>query len=234
VYHASHDMRAPLRSLIGLQQVILEETSIEEIHTCAQMMQRSTEKLDNLIEDLLVLARSKKSEARITSIDFDHELQDCLSQLKFLQNIDKIHIQGNITQEHTFHSDAVRLRIILNNIITNAIKYHKVDQPTPFIHINIAVNPQKASLTISDNGPGIEQKHLAKIFDMFYRATNATEGTGLGLYLVKQTIEKLEGTISVSSTLNEGTTFTVEIPNVQSTHTDLVMNPTAKSSKEAS
>ena len=213
VYHASHDMRSPLRSIEGLLQAMLEEDSIEEMRVCAKMMQRSTQKLDKLIEDLLILARNKKSEARITSIDFQHELEDSIVQLNFLDNFKNIRFSTEVEQTDPFFSDAVRLRIILNNLISNAVKYHRINQTDPFIEVKISSVKEKAVLTISDNGSGIDERHVNKIFDMFYRATNSSEGSGLGLYLVKHTIDKLQGTITIKSVLNEGTTFVVEIPN---------------------
>src|SRR5690606_36645203 len=105
--------------------------SLEEKKTCLKMMQRSTTKLDNLINDLLSLAYSKKTEAKITSIDFYQELQDSLSHIAFLTNSNTIHIHKNVSQQSLFFTDGVRLRIISNNIISNAVKYHKLDQSSP-------------------------------------------------------------------------------------------------------
>ncbi|HEX8545812.1 MAG TPA: HAMP domain-containing sensor histidine kinase, partial [Cytophagaceae bacterium] len=114
-----------------------------------------------------------------------------------------------------FYSDAVRLRIILNNIISNAIKYHRVDQPTPTITIDINIESELSYIIVQDNGMGIGEKDLAKVFDMFYRASNESEGSGLGLYLVKSTVEKLNGSINVESTIGKGTTFKIVLPNMK-------------------
>lgn len=214
-YHASHDLRSPLRSLEGLVQAAMEEDSMEEIRTCLKMMQRSTNKMDKLIGDLLSLAHNKKAEAKITSIDFHQEVKESLLQLENMTSFKRIYIETAIQQESIFYSDAVRLRIILNNLISNAIKYHRLDQANPFIKIDIMSQEEKCTITISDNGSGIRENDISKIFEMFYRGTSASEGSGLGLYLVKSTIEKLGGTIKASSEFEIGTSFTIEIPNMR-------------------
>ena len=110
-------------------------------------------------------------------------------------------------------SDATRLRIILNNIISNAIKYRSFDKDNSFIRIEVVVSEKECKLTIEDNGEGIEESKLPHIFDMFYRATVKSTGSGLGLYIVKKVIDKLKASIEVDSEEMEGTTFTIIIPN---------------------
>lgn len=213
-YHSSHDLRSPLRSLEGLVQAALEEDSIVGIKNCLKMMQKSISKMGGLIDDLLLIARNKKSEAKITSINFNQEVDESIQNLLFIEKIKFIEFKTSINQTSEFYTDAVRVRIVLNNIISNAIKYHRLDQENPFINIEVDVTSEKAKITIKDNGMGIADKHLLKVFDMFYRATNCSEGTGLGLFLVKSTIDKLGGEIKLTSELNKGTTFTIDLPNI--------------------
>lgn len=103
----------------------------------------------------------------------------------------------------------------LNNLVSNALKYHKKDYPEAFIEVNVVVDKQKMTLEILDNGIGIKQEHQPKLFGMFFRATVIATGSGLGLYIAKECCEKLNGTISVESEYGKGTTFVVEIPNVK-------------------
>jgi len=213
-YHSSHDLRSPLRSLEGLVQAALEEDSIVGIKLCLKMMQKSISKMGGLIDDLLLIARNKKSEAKITSINFNQEVDESIQNLLFIEKIKLINIKTSINQTNDFFTDAVRLRIILNNIISNAIKYHRLDQENPFINIAVDVTNENAKITIEDNGMGIAEKHLVKVFEMFYRATSSSEGTGLGLFLVKSTIDKLGGEIKLTSELNKGTTFSIDLPNI--------------------
>ena len=107
--------------------------------------------------------------------------------------------------------------IIFQNMLSNAIKYQNKHQSQQYLKINIDEIPQKNTnkrkilLTFEDNGQGIQNQHLPRIFDMFFRATLASYGSGLGLYIVKQTVEKLGGNISVQSLYGHYTKFSVEV-----------------------
>ena len=107
----------------------------------------------------------------------------------------------------------MRLTMILNNLISNAYRYSNMSKEHSYIHVYATINKESMTLIISDNGIGIEKKHLNHIFDMFYRATNINNGSGLGLYIVKETVEKLDGSIQVKSEVREDTQITITIPN---------------------
>ena len=112
------------------------------------------------------------------------------------------------------HSDRTRLYIVFNNIISNSLRYYKNYIKDPFINIKIKVSDTKAIIIVEDNGIGIKPDRIGKIFDMFYRATSTSNGSGLGLYIAKESVAKLEGTISVESEFERGTKFTLVIPNL--------------------
>jgi len=114
-----------------------------------------------------------------------------------------------------FCNDEERLSIILKNFISNAIKYRNPQAEKSFVRITININPQQAFIQIEDNGVGIEDSYLDKIFDMFFRGPIRSEGSGLGLYIVKQTLDRLGGTVEVSSRFNKGTTFKIVVPNLK-------------------
>ena len=213
-YHASHDLKSPLRSIEGLIQMAKEETSLEVIHECLDFISKSVNRMEELIEDLLSVAKTKKAEPKITSIDFKKELEDALAILQYVENFNKIKFNIRINQNGDFFSDAVRLRIIWNNLVSNAVKYHNYNQEYPCIEIEINVSNGRAEIIIRDNGRGISENAIPKIFDMFYRATNDIDGSGLGLYLVKMTVEKLGGKITVKSKPFAGTTFYISLPDI--------------------
>jgi signal transduction histidine kinase len=102
---------------------------------------------------------------------------------------------------------------ILRNLISNAIKYRKLDEGESEIGIRIHVDHLRAEITFADNGIGIDEINLAKVFEMFYRATEQSDGSGIGLYIVKNAIDKLGGQISVASRLEQGTRFNIILPN---------------------
>jgi signal transduction histidine kinase len=99
-------------------------------------------------------------------------------------------------------------------LISNAIKYADLEKPEPAIRIAIELAPGEAAIQFSDNGIGIEKHHLGKIFDMFYRANHDAKGSGLGLFIFSETIQKLKGQSNVESQIKEGTTFFIRLPNL--------------------
>src|SRR5690606_30840152 len=115
--------------------------------------------------------------------------------------------------EDIFVGDAFRIEVILGNLISNAITYQKSTETNKIVNIDIAVNNQDAQISINDNGMGILQEHLDKIFTQFFKSKMHHHGSGLGLFIVKEALQMINGNISVSSTNGEGTTFNIRIPN---------------------
>jgi signal transduction histidine kinase len=136
-----------------------------------------------------------------------------LDKLSYLPNINQIERNINIEQVCPWYGDKGRLITILDNLISNSLQYYNRDIPNPFVNINVKVMPDAITIKIEDNGIGIEEKYLDKIFDMFYRVSSLSQGSGLGLYIVKETLEKLSGDINVVSKLEKGTTVTVSLRN---------------------
>ncbi len=102
----------------------------------------------------------------------------------------------------------------MNNLVSNSFKYLRPNREHSFVSVRVKVDAGGATIVVQDNGIGIEQKHTKKIFDMFYRATDMHPGSGLGLYIVKETAVKLKGIVSIESQVGEGTTVKVWIPNL--------------------
>ncbi len=121
----------------------------------------------------------------------------------------------NVEEGCALISDNYRLNVILNNLISNAIRYYNPYLEDAYIKVDVLVNEHYLKIEVEDNGLGIEEKHLKNIFNMFYRATEKQSGSGLGLYIVKETVEKLNARINVKSEFGKGTTFTLRVPNTQ-------------------
>jgi signal transduction histidine kinase len=118
-----------------------------------------------------------------------------------------------VENELPWYSDSLRVKTIVSNIFSNAIKYQDFNKNDPFIKISTRTHEDYCDIRIEDNGIGIESESQQKIFDLFFRATDQSKGTGLGLFIVKDTIARLKGTVEVKSTVGHGTTFAVRIPN---------------------
>ena len=213
VYSASHDLRAPLTSVLGLIQVAKMEDDVEQVKYYLGLQEKSINKLDRFIQDIVNVSKNARIEIRQDEINFREIIEGILDQLDYMQQSELIEKQVEIQQDIPFYSDQYRLGIILNNLLSNAIRYASPHRRTSFIRVHVVVNADEAILEIEDNGRGIAEDHLEKIFDMFFRANQDSMGSGLGLYIVKETLEKLGGQISVSSTLGKGTIFTAKIPS---------------------
>lgn len=213
VYRTSHDMRSPLTSLMGLIHLIKDETDIDKIAELTRMQENCVNKLDTHIQQIIHLSKNIKTESQLQPIDFRSMLKDIFEELSFFEQANDVRRIIRIGGVAQFYSDPYRLQTILSNLISNSFKYYRISDERPTIEIDINVSAKSTTIIIKDNGIGIPQEKLVNIFDMFYRASNQSKGSGLGLYIVKEMVEKLNGTISVKSKVDMYTQFMIELPN---------------------
>lgn len=211
VYSVSHDLRAPIASVLGLINLAKKDSNIAMKDVYLDMIQKSANQQDHFIREILDQSRNSRLDIKREEIFFEPIIEETFNQLKFAtatgQNVERI---ITVKQEEPFYSDRWRLKVILNNIISNAIRYRNGKDPV--IKVNVAVNRQGAHLQIEDNGKGIGKEHLNKVCNMFYRATDDGAGSGLGLYIVKETIDKLNGSMKIDSEIGRGTMVSMNIP----------------------
>jgi len=213
LYSTSHDLRAPIASILGLTYLGKLEFKEERARTFMDMIESRTKKLDMVIGDILSLSRSKKIDLKFVTIDMKQLLDDTVTDIKFNKGASAITLEYEHDPSHVLHTDYQQMKIILANLMANAVKYHNLEQPNPYIRLCFKRVNDNVEITVEDNGRGIAQESLPKIFDMFYRASDDTEGTGLGLFIVKEALVKIKGTINVRSELRKGSTFTIKIEN---------------------
>jgi signal transduction histidine kinase len=180
---------------------------------CIEKIKSSVIRLDDLVVELLSISRNDRVNDPHTPVNLLQELNNSISSYYNASDTRRLEITARVLQPVPFISDATRMRIILNNLISNAIKYRSFSKPMSTIHVDMQADKNCVVIKVIDNGEGIEESKLPHIFDMFYRATERSEGSGLGLYIVKKVADKLEAKIKVDSVELEGTTFTVTIPN---------------------
>jgi signal transduction histidine kinase len=168
---------------------------------------------DDFIREILDQSRNARLDVKKEEVYFESLIEETFNQLKFATNsassLEKI---VSVNQTQAFHSDRWRLKVVLNNIISNAIRYRNGREPV--IRVNVAIEKHKALIEVEDNGRGIAREHLSRVYDMFYRATDDGAGSGLGLYIVKETMDKLHGHIRIESEEGRGTLVRLEIPEV--------------------
>ncbi|MDX2190134.1 MAG: HAMP domain-containing sensor histidine kinase [Bacteroidota bacterium] len=209
LYKVTHDIKGPLSSIVGLANVGLMEISDENAKMYLKRIKSSTEKLHAFVSDLLNVTKITIKDADQERINFQELLDDILNSLQFIPNFKDIDININIQESEPFYSDSMMLYSIFQNIIENSIKYSDSSKPQSYLKIKIKSKDKKTIVEFEDNGIGIEDNLNEKVFEMFFRATDNSGGNGLGLYIVKKSIEKLNGTVTITSKLGEGTVTTV-------------------------
>ena len=214
VYSASHDLRAPLMSILGLIKVAKLETA-KSNNIYMDMIEKSVHKLDIFIKNIIDYHRNKNIEQVFDYVNFEKLVNDTLENFEYYNEKPNIEFRIQIEQKEDFASDIPRLKIIFNNLISNAIKYQKKDNAEQYISVDVKVGEGKAIIQIEDNGIGIQKEHVENIFQMYFRATNDNAGSGIGLYIVKEAISKVNGEIQVESNIGQGTCFTLILPNLR-------------------
>jgi signal transduction histidine kinase len=213
VFKTSHDLRSPITSVIALIHIIKEEQDPHKRGKYLELQRKTIVKLDSLITDILDFSKNKRTALDFNPVDFNVFINNALQYHMFSEQSENIKKTVEIKQDGVFVTDEKRLGMIINNLISNALKYHNRKQDNPYVHIIVNATGKKAEIQVIDNGQGIDEEHQQNIFTMFYRANESTSGTGLGLYIVKETVDKLGGIVTLRSKVSEGTTFTIVIPN---------------------
>lgn len=213
VYSASHDLKAPIMSVMGLLKVAELEGSDKDPDKFFRMIKSSVKQLDVFIHNIINYYKNTRMVEAENPIDFKKIITETLDSYSNLENMAEIEVVLDVVQNESFFSDEFRIRVILNNLLSNSIKYQRKEERNKNITLKCIVNADHAILSLHDNGIGIKNEYLENIYNMFYRATRESTGSGIGLYIVKEAVDKVNGTIEVVSQENIGTTFIVQIPN---------------------
>ncbi|MFN3405252.1 MAG: sensor histidine kinase [Cytophagaceae bacterium] len=209
VYKASHDIKGPLKSLLGLTKVGVKTVQDQNSIEIFNHINKSIDKLDLMVSDLLELSRAKKAEVHKTNVNIRSVLDQVIESFKNFDGFDRMKFEVNIPESTELMSDHNMIHSILQNFVENAIKYSDKSKETSYLKINISENEECFEISFEDNGLGISKDNASKIFDMFYKVNEGSIGTGLGLYIVKHNIEKLNGKVQVESQEGVGSKFTV-------------------------
>lgn len=215
VYSVSHDLRSPLTAILGLLSFIEEESQESETLEHAEMIRNSINRLDMFIKNILNYSRNNRAILEVENIPLQKIATETVNSLYNMKEAEGINFEIDIKELQPFYSDRLRFNTVLENLISNAIKYHKNDKSDRYIKITGHSNDENLQLIIADNGTGIEPANHNKIFDMFFRLSGAADGSGIGLYIVKETVEILQGTIQIQSEKGTGTIFTITLKNLK-------------------
>ncbi len=222
VYNTSHDLKAPLNSILGLVQLMDMSNDIAEVRDYSAMIKTRVSDLNKFIKEVADYSRNATLQITLTKFKIRKVVRDALENLRYFPGTERISIQLEIDDNLDITTDVTRLQIVLNNILSNAFKYQDKKKENSFVKVSAELKDESVIISIEDNGLGIPEEQLDKIFDMYARANDQVEGTGLGLYIVRETIEKLGGTISVEAKEGKGSTFTIRLPQHHSPNSQSV------------
>lgn len=212
LYSTSHDLQSPLSSIKGLINVARYDTTDSRMHAYFDKMTDRVNSLENFIKDIIDYSKNDRTHVASELTDMEAMLEEVTENLKYINGAESIKIKKDVQLGRPVEVDKGRMSVILTNLIANAIKYHDPSKMNQWISVEVSNSNRTLKIRVTDNGSGISEEHQTRIFDMFYRGTLKSTGSGLGLYIVKEAVEKMKGEISVYSKPGEGSSFLVSVP----------------------
>ncbi|MDB5011054.1 MAG: hupR1 2 [Mucilaginibacter sp.] len=213
-YSVSHDIRAPLSGILGAINFAREIDDVEEMKEMMYLMEKSLKKLDTYIISMHDYYSLQRGELKIADVDFNKLMDELKAIYTVLSKTNNVEFNVTINQNEVFRSDEVPIRLIFNNLLSNAFKYLDKTRDNRAVDVTVEIQKGIATLYVKDTGVGILGSHIGEIFNLFYRANSQEAGSGFGLYNVKSALLKLNGQIEVNSVMHQGTTFKVTIPSI--------------------
>ena len=214
-YRTSHDLRSPIISAQGLLKIaekqILDDNP-DKARQSLELLDSGLDKLKNLIEDLLQLTRTKNAEEELTELNVTETIDDAIDKFAHMENFQRLYIQKDLEWGGALLTKKSRFVLIVENLISNAIKYQDVKEEQSYIKIISKKENGHFLFTIEDNGLGIPEDNQDDMFQMFKRFHSRTSyGSGLGLYMMKKSADVLGGEITYQS-LEKGSCFQLRTP----------------------
>lgn len=216
VYSTSHDLKAPLASIKGLLNLanMEKQTIPDTIATYLDMIRERINTLNFFIKDILDYSRNSRLDLTKDAVNISHLIQEVFATNKYLDNTKKVSLIAEVDSYLTVTIDKSRMLRILVNLVSNAIKYSDLEKSKPTIIVTALIDSNHLTMEVKDNGIGIDDSNKEKIFNMFYRGTELADGSGLGLYIAREMIHKMNGSLDFKSDLAKGSTFSIQIPLV--------------------
>jgi len=210
----SHSLRGPLKTIMGLVNLINDTNgnANADPQLLLNSIVKTVEKMEFLLDDL-ELSNSYQTMAT-QSIDIDHVINSIVNEYSSIVLKEGINVTVKVEQQVPFYGDTNRFNVVLSQLIANAFHFRDPKKDAMVIHIHVEVLPSICTIQIHDNGIGISDAIRPNIFNLFYRGSDKSVGTGSGLYIVKEVLNKMGGSIILKSIENKESTFRVSIPNL--------------------
>jgi len=213
IYSASHDLRAPLVSIKGVINLAKLENLGDKADTYLEMIERSTNKLDQFLQNIIHYYQNLKADELLNETDPNTLVDELYEQYRYIEGAEFVSLKKDITLSRPFIADSNRLKVVLANLISNAIRFRDPSRPNPEVVVRLMQKDDRTLIHVEDNGLGIAANEIPQLFDMFYRATDRSLGSGIGLYIAREAVRRMGGTISVFSEKGRGSKFSVELPD---------------------
>ena len=214
-YRTSHDLRSPLSSsiqLIKMSQNLLDKGDIEKTKVSLDHVDLSLQKLEQLINDILELTKAQNKQELIREVSIEKMVEDALFKLEHMPDFENLRIEKDIQIDDQIYTQPSRLNLIIENTISNAIKYHDKDEDQSICQIVARIDWDDFIYEVIDNGLGVPEDLREKMFQMFQRFhPDAAQGSGLGLYMMKKSAEILGGDFEYEARA-KGSIFRLRIP----------------------
>jgi len=211
VYSVSHDLSAPLKSILGLVYISRMTNEENEHRQHFDFIEKSVHKLETFVSEVLDYTRNRRTAAAYEHVNLKVLSREVFHNMQFIDGFNEIKFDDAGIKHEVVTSDLSRLKIILQNILSNAIKFRNKNQES-IITLSTKLDGGKFMLSIEDNGEGIKPELKNQIFNMFFRGSQQSNGSGLGLYIAREAAKKIDASISVSSTYGKGSVFTLALP----------------------
>lgn len=211
-YRTSHDLKAPITSLKGLIHIATHSESKEETERIHEMMAERLGSLENLIRDILDLSKNSRTDLQLTKINVRNVIQELIRNYTAGSRDTDVSVTVAGEENLDVTIDSTRFKMIVGNLIGNGKQYADLKKDSPFVKIEYWKENGSLYVSVKDNGKGIAKTYQKKVFEMFYRVEETSQGSGLGLYIVKETLDKMGGSIDLVSQRGEGSEFIISIP----------------------
>ncbi len=213
IYRASHDLKGPLTSILGLLILANMEIADAESLKYFDLIGQGSARLERILADLIYAIRLREDPVENVKIDFKQLLTEAQDQIKNMDGFEKVEKQIIIDIDERFYCDKSTLLAVVKNIIDNSIRYRNRSINDPFVKVSLSIKGNNLLIVVEDNGIGIDEKVQSTVFEMFYKGSDYSKGSGLGLYIVRNALEKLKGNLSLKSEKDGGTKIYIDIPN---------------------
>lgn len=209
VYRASHDFKTPITSTLGLVHLLKMEPMSPMLKEYVHRIDLSMHQMNDLLKSLSLFTQASLDEVFYESVAVAALAENVKDRLQYLEGFNRVQFKIEIEKDLTFSTDAILLSEALKAIITNAIIFRGFEEP--FVSIKASLVNENLEIVVEDNGEGMTDEVLQKAFAIFYRGSEKSKGSGLGLYMVKKITQRLSGNVQLTK-LSKGLCVKINLP----------------------